>query len=269
MIKRACFLVLMVGLVFTTFAQKKITEDKLKAVSGVAIGGQDQSAEQIKQKAINDAKINALKKAGIEENISSYTDYFRSETEHTMEELFTSDILTNINGTVKDIELIEAVPTITPEMQIRIDVKINCTVVKYETKKDPSFSAWIENVKKFYKVGEGMSFTVKPTRDCYIRAFIFTTDSYVLLPNNWEPSTLLQSHTVYTFPNEDVIGSYEITIDNPKLDRETNRLVILLLKQDIYYTGTVNYKDITDWIMSIPPDERLIESFAYDVFKEK
>ena len=60
-----------------------------------------------------------------------------------------------------------------------------------------------------------------------------------------------------------------MTIANSKLDRETNRMVILLLKEDIYYTGKVNYKDITDWIMSIPRDERMIESFAFDIYRER
>jgi len=260
---------LILGLSFTAIAQKKTTEDKLKNIIGIAIGGASQTPEEVKQKAINDAKVNALKKAGIAENINAYTDYFRSETENKMEELFTSDILSSINGTVKDVEVIEAKLGVTPEGQLKYDVKINCTVVTYKTETDAKFSAWIENIKKIYKVGEGASFTVKPTQDCYIRAFVFCNESYILLPNVLETSKLLKAQTVYTFPDENVIKNYEMTIENEKLDRETNRLVILLLKEDIYYTGAVNYKEITDWIMSIPPDERMIESFAFDVYREK
>ena len=57
-------------------------------------------------------------------------------------------------------------------------------------------------------------------------------------------------------------------IENKGLQRELNRLVVVLLKEDLYYTGKVNYKDITDWIMSIPPDERHLESFSFEIYRE-
>lgn len=250
------------------FAQRKTTEHKIKEISGSAVGGGSQSPEQVKQKAINAAKVEALKEAGVAENINSYTDYFRSETEDKMEELFTSDILSNINGTVKDVVVLESKPSFTPEGQIKCDVKISCTVVKYKTTKDMSFTAEIDGIKSVYKVGDGVSFKIKPHKNCYVRAFWFTTESFVLLPNEYETSALLSAQTNYRFPDENLIDAYEVTIDNEKLDRETNRLVILLLKEDLYYTGKIAYKPITDWIMSIPPDERLIESFAFEVFRE-
>lgn len=250
----------------SAFAQKKTSEIKVKEVIGTAVGGGSQTPEQVKQKAINVAKVEALKKAGVAENINSYTDYFRSETEDKMEELFTSDILSNINGTVKDVVVLESKPSFTPEGQIKCDVKISCTVVKYKTSKDLGFTADIDGLKKVYKVGEGISFKVKPHKNCYIRAFWFTTESFILLPNDYEPSKFLSAQTYYDFPYD--AGSYQVTIENDQLDRETNRLVIMLLKEDLYYTGKINYKDITDWIMSIPPDERLIESFAFEVYRE-
>ena len=268
MFKKAYVLVLIFSITLTGFAQKKTSQHKIKEITGVGIGGPSQSYDQVKQKAIYDAKVNALKKAGISENISSYSDYFRSETEDKMEELFTSDILSNINGTVKNIEVLEEKAGFTPEMQMKVDVTISCTVIKYKTKKDKGFSAWVEGFKPVYKVGDGLTFTVKSTVDCYMRAFVFTDESYILIPNEVEKSFLLQAHTVYTFPNADLMDPYEMYIENAKKKRETNRMVILLLKNDYYYTGPVEYKQITDWIMSIPPDERLIESFAFDIFRE-
>ena len=267
--KRAYILILILSIAVSSFSQKKTSEHKLKSITGLAIGGKSQTPEQVKQKAINEAKVNALKKAGITESINSYSDYLRSETENSYEELFTSDILSNINGTVKDIEVIEDKMSFTPESQLRCDVKINCTVVKYKTKKDISFEAWIENIDPVYRYGDGLSFTVKPTQNCYLRAFMFAKESYVLLPNDYERSHLLTAHTTYTFPDPELIEYYEMIIEDNTIDRETNRLVILLLKENLYYTDDINYKDITDWIMSIPPDERMIESFAFEVFRDK
>lgn len=265
MIKQATLIILLLYS-SVVIAQRKTSEHKIKEITGFAVGSG--TREEVTQKAINAAKVEALKKAGVAENINSYSDYFRSETEDKMEELFTSDILSNINGTVKDIVLIESKPSFTPEGQIKCDVKISCTVVKYKTTKDMGFTAEFDGVRQVYKVGEGVSFNIKPHRDCYVRAFWFTSESFVLLPNDYESSKLLSAQTNYEFPDKNVIESYEVTIDNKSTDRETNRLVILLLKEELFYTGKINYKDITDWIMSIPPDERLIESFAFEVYKE-
>lgn len=265
--KKAYILILIISISITSFSQKKSSQHKLSNIEGLAIGGKSQSQDQVIQKAINDAKVNALKKAGIAENINAYSQLYRTEVNNSMEELFTSDILSNINGTVKNIEVVEEKMSFTPEGQMKCDVKINCTVVKYKTKKDKTFEAWIENINPGYKVGEGLSFTVKPTQDCYLRAFIFTKESYVLLPNDYEKSHLLTAHTIHTFPDPNLIDSYEMTIEDNAIDRETNRMVIILLKEDIYYTDKLNYKDITDWIMSIPPDERMIESFAFDIYR--
>lgn len=249
-------------------AQRKATKHNIDNATGYAIGGESATPEQVKQKAINQAKINALKKAGIEENINSYSNLFRSETNDKMEELFTSDILSNINGTVKNVEIIDAKLGVTNEGQIKYDVIIKCTVVKYKTKNDASFDAWIDGVKKVYKGGEGLSFTIKPTQNCYVRAFMFTEESFILLPNDYEQSKLLNAHSNHIFPNPNLVEAYQLEI-KPGLDKELNRLVIVLLKEDIYYTGKINYKDITDWIMSIPPDEREIKSFAFDVYKNE
>lgn len=267
MLKYIVLFVISVG-ISQANAQRKTSEHKIKEIAGTAVGGGTQTPEQVKQKAINAAKVEALKKAGVAENISSYTDYFRSETEDKMEELFTSDILSNINGTVKDVVVLESKPSFTPEGQIKCDVKISCTVVKYKTTKDMGFTANFDGIKNIYREGEGLEFSVKPHKNCYIRAFWFTSESFILLPNQVEKSQLLSAQTNYEFPNKKLIESYEVTIENANANRETNRLVIVLLKEDLYYTGEIKYKPITDWIMSIPPDERLIESFAFDVYRE-
>lgn len=266
--KKIFFFLIILFLGIVVSAQKKVTEHKIPEARGMGIGGETMTPGQVEQKAVNDAKVKALKQAGIEENISSYSDFFRAETDDRMEELFTSDILSQINGTVKDVEVLDRKKVFTQEGQTKIEVTIKCTVVAYNTKNDMTFDAWIEGIKPIYKTGDGLSFTVKPTQNCYVRAFMFTDQSYVLLPNDYEESNQLLAKTAYHFPNPSLVESYEMVIEDKGLDRELNRLVIVLLKEDIYYTGPVKYKEITDWIMSIPPDERHIESFSFEIYRE-
>lgn len=38
--------------------------------------------------------------------------------------------------------------------------------------------------------------------------------------------------------------------------------------KEIPYTGEIEYKQIIDWIFSIPPDMRIIKSFSFSVVQE-
>lgn len=252
-------------------AQKKTQEHKIKGATGIAIGGATTSLMEVKQMAINNAKVEALKKAGIEEHINSYSDYFRSESNNKMEELFTSDVLSNIRGSVINIEEVSFDKGFTPEGQIKGTVVINCTVIKYKTPKDLTFDIWVDGIKPIYKEGEGLEFDVKPTQDCYTRAFLFSSqDAFIFIPNGVESSFKIPAMTEQSFPTLNPHGEQKVSyeLDAGSKNKELNRLVLVFLKQDIPYTGEVAYKQITEWIMTIPPDERVIKSFSFDVYKD-
>jgi len=259
------FAYLLIFAILPVNAQKKKAEHKIKEATGIAIGGAESSLLEIKARALNNAKIDALKQAGIEEHINSYTDYFRSESDNKMGELFTSDVLSNIRGVVTNIEEISFDKEFTAEGQIKATVKISCTVIEYQTDKDLTFDVWIEKIKGIYRVGDGLEFEIKPTKDCYMRAFMFSpVEDFMLFPNQYEASFQLTELTTQNFPSFN--GTYELDAGGEA--RELNRLVLVFLKQDIPYTGKIVYKDIIDWIMTIPPDERVIKSFSFDVYKD-
>jgi hypothetical protein len=259
-------LFLIIGLgINTVIGQRKTKEEDLKNITGMAIGSEEMSLEQVKQKAIGNAKIEALKAAGIEENINSYSDYFKSESDNKLEELFASDILSDIRGTVKNVEVVNTNKGFTNEGYLKVTVTINCTVVKYNSERDLTFDAWVDGIKMFYKENDGLEFKVKSTQNCYIRAFMFgPKEAYVLLPNDYEKSFILKAHEEYKFPYN--VDQYTLYTTGPK--KETNRLVLVFTKKEVFYTGEVDYKGITDWIMSIPPDERSIKSYGFDIVKQ-
>ncbi|PLX06842.1 MAG: hypothetical protein C0596_14180 [Marinilabiliales bacterium] len=243
------------------YAGKDITEIKIKGVHGTARGDESSSLESVKQKAINNAKIEALRKAGIEEDITSYQSLFRSETETSYEELYTSDILNNINGVIKDVEVVYENMAINEHGFIEVWVIIDATVIKYETKKDICFDAWVNGINKFYKTGDKLNFSIKPSLDSYMKVFVISeTESFLLFPNSYEPSIRLNQHTCYFFPYKKV--DYILDTDE---HLETHRIIIVLTKEDIPFTGEASYEDITKWIFSIPRDQYILKSFDFTV----
>ncbi len=249
------------------FAQKKKVEEiKIEAVSGVAFGSNTESLQAVKQKALSNAKTEAIKQAGIEENINAYSQFFRSETEEKMEELFVSDVLSNIRGNVKDIKELEVKRSFTDEGLLKIELTISCTVLKYLSQPDLQFSAAIEGIKQYYTEGDSLKFSIKPSLPAYVHAFMFTTESFQLLPNSYEPLQPLSPMDKNTFPSPGIDIDY--ILDAGGQQQETNRLVIVLTKEKTPYLGAINYTSITEWIMAIPPDEKIVESFSFAVVKQ-
>ena len=245
-------------------AQQKVKEIKISEVKGIAIGGDRESVDQVIQRAINEAKVEALKQAGVAENIASFSDYFQSEDNEKYEELFTSDILSDIRGSVKDIDVLETKKSFDQTDCLKVEVLINCTVVKYLTEKDITFDVRVDGVGMFYQNETNLKFVVKPSKDSYVKIFIFSeTEAFQLFPNEYELSYLLTTNKQHYFPSETM--DYTL-VSNKK--SEIHRMIMVFMKEDIPYTNDVEYKKIIDWIFSIPPDMRVIKSFGFSVVNE-
>jgi hypothetical protein len=166
-------------------ADNNVKEIKLTGIIGTATGATTESIEQVTHRAINEAKTHALKQAGIEENIASFTDYFQMEDKGRYEDVFTSDFLSDIRGAVKDVDLVDTKKSFDEFGNLKIEVVINCTVVKYLTEKDLSFDAWVEGVGMFYQNETGLMFKIKPSKDAYVKIFLLSeTEAFQLFPNN-------------------------------------------------------------------------------------
>lgn len=190
---------------FNLIAQQKVKEIPLKNIQGAAIGNDNESIGQVLQRAINEAKVEALKQAGIEENIASFTDYFQSENNDTYEELFASNILSDICGAVKQVEVIDTEKVFDKYGQLNVKVRINCIVVKYLSNKDLSFDVFIDGVGMFYPNETKLIFRLTPTKNAYANMFIFNeTEAYQMFPSAYENSFLLETKTEYNFPTESV-----------------------------------------------------------------
>ncbi|MGE0089528.1 MAG: DUF4384 domain-containing protein [Bacteroidales bacterium] len=261
----AVWCIIMMLAVQPIFADENVKEIKLVGIKGLAIGSVNESLQQVEHRAINEAKIKALKQAGIEENILSFTDYFQMEDKGKYEELFTTDFLSDIRGAVKDIDVVDTKKSFDEFGQLKIEVVINCTVVKYLTEKDLAFDAWIDGVGMYYQNETNLIFKIKPSKDAFVKIFLLSeTEAFQLFPNKFENSYLLKANTEYKFPSE----TMDYTLETNKKS-ESHRMIIVLMKEDIPYTNDVEYKQIIDWIFSIPPHIRVIKSFGFSVVNEK
>jgi hypothetical protein len=246
-------------IVYGVFAQK---EDIISVeVNGL---GYDDCVSNARIKALENAKQEALSKAGITEDINSYSDLFRSETSGSYQELFASAVFTNIRGSVSNVQILQEKLGITSEKLIKCEIQISCDVLKYKSLPDNMYKAEISGLKPFYFEGELLNWSVEVSKDSWMYVFCIPqnqNDAYFLFPNEWEKAFKLNSGKKYDFPKN---VKYEQFLDSDF--EQADRIIFVFTKDKYPYTGDITYKNICDWIFSIEPDQRIVESFAVGIF---
>jgi hypothetical protein len=233
---------------------------EVKNIKGLSFIVGDISPNMARIQAINDAKINALKAAGIEENINSYKSLFTSQENNNYSQFFSSNIQSEIQGAVKDYKLIEERVYAKSENELVSEVTINAKVIKYNTKPDLSFDANIEGIKAVYNNGDSLTFQLKTTQKSYLSVFNITDkDASLLYPNYYEKQTELKSGQLYRFP----LGKIEYILDSDSKQVATNRFIFVFTKTLVPFIKMnqeqiANSENILSWINSIMPDQKRV-----------
>lgn len=262
-----------------------IKKHKVKNVQGTYIGGPAMSPEEVVNRAIDEAKKAAMSQAGIQENIASFQSLLKFESSGKYEEMFQSDVLLDIQGTVTDIDIIgKPVRELTPDGGTKAIVTMNCTVLEYENKRDPEFDAWIDGIKPVYKNNDGMMFTIKPSKDSYVRIFFVSdkSESNLLFPSEYEADRLFKASTTIPFPVD--AAKFESYPVSTEFQQENFKVIFVFLKKNIPYTEVsssqvkmdekgnnllqvVSYKNIYKWISGIAPDQRVVKTVPISIHK--
>lgn len=261
--KKTVFICLFTLASILMFSQSKNVIE-IKSVTGV---GYDQNLDMARQKALNNAKTNALSKAGIAENVNSHTDLFKSETENNYQELFTSQIFTEIQGAVRGVELVNEHKSFTEGDNIKVEIEISCEVIRYESSTDLKFVAEINNLNAFYYEGDLLRFDILPSENMWVNIFCIPqneSDSYFLFPNALENAFMLKKGEKYEFP---LTVDFELSLDDD-VDQQTDRLIFVCTKEEYPFVGDITYKSIIDWIFSLEPNQRFVRSYSYSVVKK-
>ena len=178
-IKIVLFLLLFGANILT--AQKIIDIQESK---GIAFISGDTSPNQAKKKALNEAKINALKAAGIGENIKSFELLYSSQAGKDYQQFFSSNIQSEMQGNILSYEIIKQETIQKSELELYAEVTISASVIKYETKPDIKFDVNIEGIKAVYNNEEVLEFTINTSQLSYLTIFNITdTEASVFFPN--------------------------------------------------------------------------------------
>lgn len=243
----------------------------IKNVSGeyIIANKSDISLKTGFEKAVAEAKFNALRQAGVVENISSTDILSSSEKSGGIKQDINSILSVEISGAVYNDSIISETTYVNKFGNTVIKVVLNVNVIKYDKKQDPSFDFKIEGLKEYYENNDLMKFSFTPYSDGYLTIFATNEkENFVLYPNNnLEYKQLRDSLNVrfranqrYDFPRNKFIGSnkevgYILSTEN---ERQYNSLIFIYTKEIFPFSAIISRKNIITWIYSISPDMRKI-----------
>ena len=251
------------------FGQKIIN---VKSVKGMYIGSNTETPITVKEKALNNAKVNALNKAGIAEDISSYNLLYRQGNNEDFQEIFDSQFQSEIKGAIKSYEIIDEKRSANEFGNFVIEITINAKVIKYNKNSDPSFTSKIDGIKPMYNHEDTLEFSLISSQDFYLTIFYLNDDEAgFIFPNAQADakldSMLFRADEIYNFPISD--SEYVLTT---KKREETNRLIFVFTKEDYKFItqnteGLTSSDEIFEWIYSISPDRRTTNHYSFTILK--
>jgi hypothetical protein len=213
--------------------------------------------EQAREKAIEEAKKDALRKAGVVERIKSSQTVSVIESNRESAELFSMFSSIEMNGAVTDWNIKKDRLEISKvDGQPYWMIIIDATVKKYATMPDPEFKIDVRGLRtNGYSNGEAITFSVIPNKAGYLKIFLFENinDAALLFPNNFEPNRKMKDNEAVKFPTVGI----DYTAEKSTAEKqEHNLLMFVYTKNDIPFYGDVNCQRVMGWINGIEPNER-------------
>ncbi len=249
--------IILFGIHQYSYSQKKI---KVKNVKGSCVIS-NITPEEAREKAIQRAKQDALRRAGIGEVVSASNIYNREEINDEFVDFFNSITSTELEGKVTSYEVTHEEKTVDQFDNLIYEVEINATVVKYKSEKDPEFDFKVEGIKQIYDDTEKLRFSFLPYKDGYLRIFLIddNENSYSIFPNEHEKIRMFQEGVKTEFP---INVNYTLEAAKP-IDNDL--LVFVFTKKNIPFKEEENYNNILEWIYSMPRDQRMIQYFPFTI----
>ncbi|MCF8367743.1 MAG: hypothetical protein K9G76_01780 [Bacteroidales bacterium] len=269
--KKLIFYILFLVFPFVSLSQKKV---EIKATGQYE--ARDLTLEEVKSRAIEDAKKNAMVKAGIAENVTVTDFLYTFEDNDKFQDIFQSFVSTETGAEIVIEKVTEINRDINEFGNILIEVEVDAVIYKHKNKPDRSFVIKVDGIREFYYENDPLNFSFLPTQQGFLRIFNVTDKlAFVLYPYedtensmlNDEKGVVFEKNIKVNFPVNNNMDGYYFGIDDPVKDKEYNLLIFVYTKNEIPFLDEPNVANIMRWIYEIPMDERAVEQFGVVVRK--
>ena len=227
---------------------------KVKGAQGRWQVSDDITLKEAEERALMEAKKEALRKAGVMENVWSVFGQITQENGSELHEAYSQMNVLAIGGMInitnKKVEEVWDVNSRSLYKVVTIDA-----VVQKSQKSDPSYALEVKGIAPLYKSGEGFTCKLKVHgTDSYLKFFWFDdTGGSVIYPNSYEGNNILKAEKEYSLPFNQAI---DYLMEKHGADGEKINMMMVATKDNIPFTEEVTYQNVLKWVYSIPSDRR-------------
>lgn len=233
------------------YAQKTV---KVKGVQGRWQVSDDITLKEAEERAFMEAKKEALRKAGVMENVWSVFGQITQESGTELQEAYSQMNVLAIGGMVnvtqKKVEEFWDTASKSLYKVVTIDA-----IVQKDERVDKSYAMDVKGVSTLYKEGDAFTCRLKVYgTDSYLKFFWFDSDGGALLyPNGYEGNLLLKAGKEYRIPFSNMV---DYRMEKRGANSERINMMFVATKEDIPFTGDVTYQNVLKWVYAIPSDRR-------------
>ena len=266
MTKQFFIIVLVFFMVGSLSAQRERTVTV--TATGRYVAGMYETFAEGQARALQEAKKQALREAGVTENISSTAIVVMGGTGNDFREISSELSRIELEGRVRVKEQSDASPVFTNEGLVKYTTTIRAEVVLEETEEDLNFRFKTDGLQNTYLSGETMTFTVTPTADCYLRVFLLgkhpnSNAQIYPLEGVFKDVRMKAGETVPFPPTDrkflyDKPFEYTVEMENENDNLEQDVLLIVALKKPYPFTETVSYESVIRWLSKIKRNEKCV-----------
>jgi len=248
--------------VTSLIAQHKI---KLSHVKGTSIT-RDKTPKEALILAVKEAQENALKKAGITESVLVARTLITDSKANTVNNFFNEISSIESKADILTEKVYPETRSFDKSGNMIVSVTIDATVFKYDTKKDINFYFKIGGLKEIYYENEPITFSFTPSKDGYLKIFVFNeTETLKLYP--FEDKTqyylsdkknkLFIKNKKVTFPINDAYKpGYAIELENKNKDESSIIIFVFTKNNTPFMENNLTRNTLLKWLYKIPIDQR-------------
>ncbi len=270
---------LLISLLFIILSISALGQNKTTVIATGSFATSDLTPEQTKAKAIEDAKRNALVKAGVSETVS-FTDFsYKFEDNQRFNEIFQAISTIQTGGEIIVDKILNETRSFNEFGNMQVDVEIEATIYHHKEKADPTFLISVEGIDEVYKNEDLLQFRITPTRDGYLKIFnVNENETSLLYPYRDSEKPQYSDKANHLFEGGKAVqlplhpafeDGYFLEVGIPGKTEEFNILIFVFTKQNIPFIEKPDFNNMMKWIYAIPPDERVMLQEGFVIKKGK
>jgi hypothetical protein len=240
--------------------------------------------KQIRVDAINDARANAMKQAGID--IRANDVLVKTEANQQLTDFYSKFAETSTKGIIleeRNLKIGKANPVAENSDVYKIEVELEALVATQFGERDAGFDVTLESNREIFQENEPVELTITSTRDGYVTLFYVHNDSLnVLFPNAIDKKNVVKANVPMLYPPPKAVYELSLETENGKKN-SFEEFIAVVTKGDIPFQNVSEMKiekgnlktketmltNYAKWLYEIPVEQRSSATKVLQVFKKE